>query len=156
MPVADSNVPTKTYVLPAKPYDASDRDQNRMLMIPDSNRALVVTVEDPSRRPAAAMTDAPADKTRGAAPKDWRVHLQGELPTFTVYGQGEQTGSTAVSARGAAASAASTARPMPAAAGSAYRAAVADPEATPRPGISDRASAVRAEGDDGVRNFLGR
>jgi hypothetical protein len=156
MPVADSNVPTRTYVLPAKPYDASDREQNRMLMVPDSNQALVVTVEDPSRRPAAAMTDAPADKTRGAGPKDWRVHLKGELPTFTVYGRGDETSSASMSARGSVASAATSARAMPVVVGSAFHAAEADPDATPRPGVSDRASAVHAEGDDGMRNFLGR
>jgi hypothetical protein len=159
MPGPELNVPTKIYRIPAKPSDEATREQNRMLMFSDNDKALAVAVEDPSARRTAAWTDAPADPSVGALPKDWKVHLQGQMRTFTVYGQGDQAGAaTAGSARAAAVAvvaAVASAHPTPAAAGSAFRAAAADEDATPRPGISDRAPAMHEEGSDGLRNFLG-
>jgi hypothetical protein len=98
------------------------------------------------------MTDSPADKTAG---KDWRVHIQGQLPAFSVYGRGEETTSAAVPAgaarSGTAAAAVRSAPATPAIAGSAFHAAGAD--ATPRPGISDHVTRVAASSDDSLNNF---
>ncbi len=155
-PQARSNVATSRYVIPAKPVDLVDEAQNRMLMIPETaQKAIAVTVAAPQMGRIETMADAPADIT-AAAPKDWRVHIRGELPNFAVYGAAEQTSSAVAGAKTGGSAFAAAARPTPSAAGSAYRAAAADPEATPRPGISDRATGVRAEGGDGLQNFLGR
>jgi hypothetical protein len=79
------------------------------------------------------MTDAPAD-LEASSKKDWKRSLQGELRTFAVYGNGEQTSS------------ANAAVPQ-----SAYAAGADSP--TARPAISGRARALSQNGSDSVRNF---
>lgn len=104
-------------------------------------------------RPAAAMTDAPAEP---AAKKDWKSHLAGKLRSFVVYGQGEQTTSASASMAPAAsvsAAPAAPAAPTPSVPGSAYRAGAA---AAARPGIGTRVSSVSSGPADSVRNIKGR
>jgi len=107
-------------------------------------------------RPAAALTDAPAER---AATGDWKAHLTGKLRSFSVYGRGEQTSSASVSAAPAYSASRESASPAGAVAptasvpGSAYRAGVAAPA---RPGISTRVSRVASGPADSVRNFSGR
>ena len=154
LPAASEQVATRTYVIPAKPVDRETREQDRMLMIPENDTAaLAVTVQDPSRRSYAALTDAPRDMT-GRGSKDWRVHLKGELPAVAVSGPAEQS-STAIARAGSPYAAVATARTSTSITGSSYRAPAVDGEATPRPGIEEHAPAVRAEGSDGLRNFMG-
>ena len=157
---ARDGVRVEMRVVPVRPPDMA-RAQNRMLAIPDSDTALNVRVEAPDQgRQPGQITDAPADAT---AKKDWRPHLNGRLRTFTVYGQGEQSSSAAIPARGSAggavvrsvaataASASIASAPTPAAAGSAYRIGAMTGEA--RPGISDHVSSEDSGGADGLRNF---
>ncbi len=53
IPTAAAPVSTRTYLIPAKPVDDAERDQDRMLMVPDTGEALIVTVADPAWRAAA-------------------------------------------------------------------------------------------------------
>lgn len=104
-----------------------------------------------SVRPAAAMTDAPAER---AAKGDWKVPLTGKLRSFAVYGHGEQTTSASVSVSPAASAApAEPAAPTASVPGSAYRAGVS---AAARPGIGARVSRVASGPTDSVRNVQGR
>ncbi len=106
----------------------------------------LVAVND--QRPAAALTDVPADT---GAKKEWRRSLKGELRQFAVYGDGSETtsaqaGVQTVSARPAAqAPVAASAVPE-----SAYSQGVA---AASRPAIASRARALAQNGSDSVRNF---
>lgn len=98
------------------------------------------------------MTDAPAD-VEASGKKDWKRSLQGELRTFTVYGNGEQS-SSASSGGPAAYKAPAQEQKLVAAAAvpqSAYAAGAASP--TTRPAISGRARALSQNGSDSVRNF---
>jgi hypothetical protein len=98
------------------------------------------------------MTDAPAD-LEASSKKDWKRSLQGELRTFAVYGNGEQTSSASSGGQAAykapareQALAANAAVPQ-----SAYAAGADSP--TARPAISGRARALSQNGSDSVRNF---
>lgn len=114
---------------------------------PAQDKALVAVNE----RPVAALTDVPADP-EASGKKDWKRSLRGELRSFKVYGNGEQT--TSASAGGASrapqaaepAAVANAATPQ-----SAYSAGVDSP--TARPAISGRARALSQNGSDSVRNF---
>lgn len=116
---------------------------------PQQDKALVAVNE----RPAAALTDVPADPEASAG-KDWKRGLKGELRSFKVYGNGEQ--STSASAGGAtyspkAAAAEPTLAANAATPQSAYSAGTNSP--TARPAISGRARALSQNGSDSVRNF---
>lgn len=100
------------------------------------------------------MTDAPAD-VEASSKKDWKRSLQGELRSFTVYGNGEQT-SSASSGGQAAYKAPARKEPQALVAEaavpqSAYAAGRDTP--TTRPAISGRARALSQNGSDSVRNF---
>ena len=78
IPAAAAPVSTRTYLIPAKPVDKAERDQDSMLMVPDDGEALAVTVADPSGRPAAA---APAPVLLSAAARtDWSDSLVAPRP----------------------------------------------------------------------------
>ncbi|MFI5347670.1 MAG: hypothetical protein ACHQ51_14945 [Elusimicrobiota bacterium] len=140
--------------VPVRPPDLEAKAQNHMLLVPEvpdkEIEVAVLSQNQPAPQPVAdAMTDAPADKTAG---KDWRVHLQGEMRNFSVYGKGEQQSSAAMSAGASRSSAGASpvSAPTPAAAVSAYRTGIA---AEARPGITDHVSNVSGGTSDGVRNF---
>lgn len=76
IPVAAAPVSTRTYLIPAKPVDAAERDQDKLLMVPDTGEALVVTVADPSWRPASAPTASPTAAVR----TDWSDHFVAPRP----------------------------------------------------------------------------
>lgn len=150
-------VAVETRVVPARPVDAMEKAQNRMLMvptIPDQEFKVPVVAQNQPVRAADQITDAPSDKKAG---KDWRRHLSGSLRTFTVYGNGDEHSSAsasagpAYSAPGRVSASASPASPAatPATNASAYHAGM---EAIARPGVSDH---IAPEGNvgDGVRNF---
>lgn len=139
-----------TRVVPVRPPDMETKAQNHMLMVPEvPEQEIKVPVVAQIQRPDDALTDAPADSHAG---KDWRVHLKGELRSFTVYGQGEQSSSASASAAAgsSAKSAPAASAPTASVASSAYRVGSA---AEARPGIGERASRVTDGASDGVRNF---
>lgn len=127
----------------------AEPDRDRMLIASEPGAATASAPDQPRvERPAAAMTDAPAEQS---AKGDWKAHLSGSLRRFVVYGQGEQTTSASVSAP-ASAVPAHTAAPTASVPGSAYQAgAVAAPAA--RPGIGTRVSRVASGPADSVRNI---
>jgi len=137
---------TRVSVVPHE--DAGGRD--RMLIASSGQEQSTPAA---AQRPAAAMTDAPAER---ASKGDWKAHLTGKLRSFVVYGQGEQTTSASVSASpsssgvGASSSQSPAAAPTPAVPGSAYRAGAS---AVARPGIGARVSNVASGPADSVRNF---
>lgn len=98
-------------------------------------------------RGVSALTDSPADPL---AAKDWKRGLKSELRKFTVYGNGSQTTSAAVSVQPVAAPAETAASAAAVAtAGSAYRQGF---DAAARPAIGARARALGQNGSDSVRN----
>lgn len=101
------------------------------------------------QRPSAAMTDSPADPRSG---KTWRRSLKGELRSFTVYGNGEQTTSASMSVAGGAAAHA-TAVSAPAVAAVEGSAARAETAAAARPGMSSRLSRGALSESDSSRNI---
>lgn len=116
---------------------------------PAQDKALVAVNE----RPVAALTDVPADP-EASTKKDWRRSLQGELRTFKVYGNGEQTSSASSGGASYAPKAAAVEQALVANAAtpqSAYNAGTNSP--TARPAISGRARALSQNGSDSVRNF---
>ncbi len=78
IPVAAAPVSTRSYLIPAKPIDKDERDQDSMLMVPDTGEALIVTVADPSGRPAnaAEATALPSAAVR----TDWSDQLVAPRP----------------------------------------------------------------------------
>jgi hypothetical protein len=142
------SVAVEMRVVPVRPPDLETKAQNHMLMIPEvpdqEIRVPIVAANQP--RGADQLTDALASDDAG---KTWKKHLNGNLRTFTVYGQGEESSSASASVptQGAPALVASAA--TPAVAASAYHAGTA---AKARPGISDHVTPV-ANTSDGVRNF---
>ncbi|MDE2144189.1 MAG: hypothetical protein KGL74_04630 [Elusimicrobia bacterium] len=145
-----SNVTAQMRRVPVRPPDMEQEAQNHMLVMPEvPAQEIQVAVAAPAPVAASdALTDAPADRTAG---KDWRVHLQGQLRTFSVYGQGEQSSSAVASVGSApAASGGGASAPTPAAAGSAYRTGIG---AGARPGIGSHVANVSGGTEDGVRNF---
>ena len=135
--------------VPVRPPDMEAEAQNHMLLVPEvANEEISVPVLAANQPAPERVTDAPADKTAG---KDWRVHLQGQLRKFSVYGKGEQRNSAVASAVSAPAAApAPSPSPTAAAPSSAYNAGAS---AATRPGIGDHVSNVSAGASDGVRNF---
>lgn len=101
-------------------------------------------------RPPAAMTDAPAELD---AKGDWKTHLTGQLRSFVIYGQGEQTASASASVGPAPSASAKATAPTASVPGSAYRAGATG---TARPGIGARVSRVASGPADSVRNISGR
>lgn len=116
---------------------------------PAQDKALVAVNE----RPVAALTDVPADP-EASGRKDWKRSLRGELRSFKVYGNGEQTstassGGPSYSPKAAAAEQALVANA--AVPQSAYSAGTNSP--TARPAIGGRARPLSQNGSDNVRNF---
>jgi hypothetical protein len=152
-PAQSENVSMREYHVAPRDYDSPRREQNRMFQVDFGGSGLQVPVVVARPAPATAPI-APPEQL--AAPKDWRVHLQGSLPEVATSGPASQ--SRTVSVAGSAASQGSRAvASAPAAPTSAYRAGSAgepDIVATPRPGISDRATTwPSAAASDGVQNF---
>jgi len=144
------SAPVKGYILPARTIDEQRKAEDRMLMVPQApEQQTMVLVENPSR-PKAAMTDAPTDKSAG---KDWRPHISGQLRTFSVYGNGEESVAGAAGAARAASPAGASVRAAatPTVPESAYHAAGAD--AMPRPGIGDHVTRVANTSNDSLNNF---
>jgi hypothetical protein len=149
-----SNVSVQTRLVPARPVDAMEKAQNRMLMVPeapDKEFKVPVVAQSQPARAADQITDAPSDKK---ASGDWQRHLNGSLRTFTIYGQGDEKSSASASvgkdyvASGRSPASAAPA-PTPATTASAYHAGMA---AIARPGVSDHV-APQGNVGDGVRNF---
>ena len=151
--VSARNGAVQTRVVPVRPPELQEKMQNHMLMVPEgSGQSIAVpVVAAVQQRPSSQMTDAPADASAG---KDWKVHLQSQLRTFTVYGQGDSSGPAAPSAKSAkgpaSVASAPAPGPTPASISSAYHAGIA---AVARPGIGDHVTRVGDGGSDGLRNF---
>jgi hypothetical protein len=149
-PAPLQNTAVVTRAVPVRPQGLEERAQSRMLVLPEvpdkEVKVAVLASEQPFR--AEALTDALSDAQPG---KDWRVHLNGGLRTFTVYGKGDERSSASASATASAAPAAAVVpAPTPAVAASAYRAGAASGA---RPGISDHVARISGVSGDGVRNF---
>jgi hypothetical protein len=86
------------------------------------------------QRPSAALTDTPADPSSG---KTWKRGLKGELRTFTVYGNGQQTTSASASVGTSVRAAAVSAPAVASAEGSPAR---SDTATAARPGMGSRLS----------------
>lgn len=151
-PAPRGDVAVEVRRVPVRPPDLAVKAQNHMLLVPevpDHEIDVPVVASNQSPAPADRMTDAPADAHAG---KDWRVHIKGQMRTFTVYGRGEERSSASASVTDAPAAAADSA-PTPSVAASAYRAGAG---AIARPGIASRVTPVSDGAADGVRNFRGR
>lgn len=135
------DVPSATRVIKVPTQAQEDKHyEDRMLAVFDNRPAVgevaaVVRAPDAvEQRSAADMTDSPADEQ--AAAKPWKKSLKGELRSFTVYGQGEQT--TSASASAAPASVQENVRIV--AVSGAPAAAAASAPAAARPGMGSRLS----------------
>lgn len=95
-PTATRVIKVPTQVQEEKHYE------DRMLAVFDNKPAageVAAVVRAPDavdQRSAADMTDSPADEQASAKP--WKKGIKGEMRSFTVYGQGEQTTSASASA----------------------------------------------------------
>lgn len=103
--------------------------------------------ESAGTRPAAALTDTPADPNSG---KTWKRGIKGELRSFTVYGRGDQTTSAAMTAASAMRGGDTPAYSVTSAAGSAAR---AETEAAARPGVGARLSRGALAASETSRNL---
>ena len=99
------------------------------------------------QRPSAAFTDTPADPKSG---KTWKRGIKGGLRNFTVYGNGEQTTSAAMTVGAAAAQGSSG--PAPTVSGAEGSAAHAETAAVARPGMGSRLSRGALSASDTSRN----
>lgn len=135
----------------AAQYSEEKVHEDRMMAIfdPAPSETIVAAVypapDASEQRPAAALTDTPAEPTSG---KVWKKGLQGELQRFTVYGKGEQTSSASAAAAPPAANY-EAARAVVAVAGSA---AGANTQAASRPGMGSRMSRGALSASDTSRN----
>jgi hypothetical protein len=100
-----------------------------------------------NQRPSAALTDTPADPQAG---KSWKRGLKGELRTFTVYGNGQETTSASLSGASSRPQAQGSSAGAPAA-----RAAAPQPAETvaARPGLGSRLSGGALAASDATRNI---
>lgn len=142
---------TRVITVPTRPF-AAQVHEDRILAVfdeapPANVSALYQAPEAAGLRPAAEMSDTPADPQSG---KIWKRAIRNELRRFTVYGNGEATTSAVMSGGGSPARRESARAVIPAE-GSPARASTS---AASRPGMSSRLSHGAVSSLGSSRNVL--